>query len=184
MLINLASAQAMEVAASIVVGAILCISMSGCEDSKSRPGESAASASLRSPSGAGVNADRKPTTDAEVIVLRFKGPSDRPSPVLVVASSDAASKQALEDLSKVEPAGGTPVRVEPGEFRELLASIGASAGQPVVLELEVCGTAPRRVQLGSTAGEEWLRTAEERLAPAAAARGYLRSLRETVSRAR
>lgn len=184
MLINVAFAQPMELAVAIAVGAILCLSMSGCEESKSRPGEPAASASLRSPSGAAKNGDGKPTTAADVIFLRFKGPSDRPPPVLVVASSDEASKQALDDLSKVEPAGGTPVRVEPAEFQEMLASVGASSGQPVVLELEVCGTAARRVMLGSNAAMEWLRTAEERLAPAAAARGYFRSLRETVAKVR
>lgn len=180
MLLCLASAPTWGIWASMVAVAILCATMSGCEDSKQPPTSASLNAGAAPDS---VKPAAPPTTAAEALIVRTRGPSDRPPPVLVFASDAAASKQALADLARTEPMGGTPVLVDPAEWKAMRATVGPVPLEPgagAKLELEICGTSPRRVLLDGPAAAKWVDAAEACLAPDALGCGYLRSLRTTL----
>ncbi|HEX8875951.1 MAG TPA: hypothetical protein VF777_04325 [Phycisphaerales bacterium] len=124
-----------------------------------------------------------PTTKARALILRHRGPSDRPPPVLIFAPAQADADLAVKDASATAPMGATPIVVDVAAFTCLIDSIPAAApgGTAAALELEVCGEPHRRVLLDAEQSKVWIDTSKACVGESSAAWGYLRSARVSLS---
>lgn len=124
-----------------------------------------------------------PTTKARSLILRHRGPSDRPPPVLIFAPAQADADQAVKDASVTVPMGATPVVVDVAAFTCLIEAIPAEAPieNAAALELEVCGEPHRRVLLDAEQSKLWIDTSKACVGESSAAWGYLRSARASLS---
>jgi hypothetical protein len=124
-----------------------------------------------------------PTTRARALILRQRGPSDRPPPVLIFAPAQADADQAVKDATAITPMGATPIVVDAAAFACLIDSIpaGAPGETAAALELEVCGEQHRRVLLDAEKSKLWIDTCKACVGESSAAWRYLRSTRVSLS---
>lgn len=126
------------------------------------------------------NAALPPTSQASALILRHRGPSDRPPPVLVFAPTRADADRAVQDETLRSPIGATPIVVPASDFSCLIEKVPEGNARVVVLEIEICGPTARRTLLDAAQASRWLEAAQGCVGEATPASGYLRSARATV----
>ncbi|MBY0113425.1 MAG: hypothetical protein K2Y21_11425 [Phycisphaerales bacterium] len=122
-----------------------------------------------------------PTTRARALILRHRGPSDRPPPVLIFSPTQADANQAAKDESAHSLMGATPIVMDAASFARLIDALPEAKGNPTLLELELCGDQPRRILLGGEESIRWIDSCKDRVGETSAAWGYLRSTRASLT---
>lgn len=158
------------IALGSLAGAICSLAMSGCERPDNPP-DRPASARL-----GGAAAALAPSTNIACVIVRLRGASDRPPPVLVFAAGGSDAAHAAAAVNASEPMGATPSAVGDAAYACLVGAIPSGASGAAI-EVEHCGASPRRVLLDKVEGERWLAAASACVGAPSEAGRLLESMR-------